>query len=291
MLNERSKELLDRLKRQGLTAKEIEERLNAIIDAECSLPEGRQNQELVDACVDLQWFLATGEHYKSNREEAKKKLDNALREREARGKARRGRNPLAVVVCTLCFAALLMVIPATGQNVLHRRWIEGETVAGGEVYRLNGAEVDPGLMKEAIAESEHEDISIVTSDLNMILQIPEVNDIRLTYVPEGWKCTEYSYEVLEDMAYYTELYHNSSNSKELTYQCIVFYDTELVSEEIQQNEDGVENDVNGKRVYFTENYDMLAASWNDGLASYSMFAPVSQTEMEMMIQSIGGYEQ
>lgn len=288
MLKERSKELLDRLKRQGLTAKEIEERLNAIIDAECSLPEGRQNQELVDACVDLQWFLATGEHYKSNREEAKKKLDNALREREARGKARRGRNPLAVVVCTLCFAALLMVLPATGQNVLHRRWIEGETVAGGEVYRLNGAEVDPGLMKEAIAEIKQEDISIVTSDYEMLSQIQTVHNVHPKYVPQGWKIDSYNYSCIENVVYYSEKYHKMGEKKELSYRCIIYPDVESVADGIEQNQNGDLSVIKNRKVYFTENYEMLAAAWSNGLTYYSIFAPFEHEEISKIIDSIEG---
>lgn len=288
MLKERSKELLDRLKRQGLTAKEIEERLNAIIDAECSLPEGRQNQELVDACVDLQWFLATGEHYKSNREEAKKKLDNALREREARGKARRGRNPLAVVVCTLCFAALLMVLPATGQNVLHRRWIEGETVAGGEVYRLNGAEVDPGLMKEAIAEIKQEDISIVTSDYEMLSQLRVAREMHPRYIPEGWKGLSYNYTCIENVVYYVERYGKEDEEKELLYKCVVYPDAESAVDDIQQNEKGDKSEIGNRSVYFTENYDMLVAAWSSELISFSISAPLEYKEMIKMVSSIGG---
>lgn len=62
---------------------------------------------------------------------------------------------------------------------------------GGEVYRLNGNEVDPGMMKEAIAENSDDDISILNIRSRRLLQIPGIGEIMLNYIPEGWENGEY----------------------------------------------------------------------------------------------------
>ena len=65
MATNKGAELLESLKTQGLSQQEMLNRLDAIIDAESARPEGKRDRELIQACIDLQWFLTTGEHYTS----------------------------------------------------------------------------------------------------------------------------------------------------------------------------------------------------------------------------------
>ena len=43
-----------------------------------------------------------------------------------------------------------------------------------------------------------DDISIITSDREMIAQIPGVREIMLNYIPKGWKNGEYKKEEIEN---------------------------------------------------------------------------------------------
>lgn len=285
MSGKRSDELLLQLKEQGLIYEEIESKLNAIIDGEQSMPKGWENQDLIDACVDLQWFLATGEHYKSNRAKAKEKLDAALSKYEERKRERR--KSLATVACTVCLAALLFVLPVNEWS-LHRVRINGETVGGGEIYRLNGEEVTPGLVKQAIAEIERKDISIVTSDYKVFSQSETVGRMHPQYVPQGWEIDSYNYSCIENVVYYSEKYHKAGEDKELSYQCIVYPDVESVVDDIQQNNSGDLSVIGNREVYYAENYDMSVAIWSDELTYYSIFAPLEYEEISKMINSIEG---
>ena len=82
MATNKGAELLESLKTQGLSQQEMLNRLDAIVDAESARPEGKRDRELIQACIDLQWFLTTGEHYTSKKEVARLKLDSALHKRE-----------------------------------------------------------------------------------------------------------------------------------------------------------------------------------------------------------------
>ena len=163
MASYKGAELLESLKTQGLSQQEMLNRLDAIVDAESARPEGKRDRELIQACIDLQWFLTTGEHYTSEKEVARLKLDSALHKREKQTANGHGHSA-KVLAAVFCLVAVVIVLPIAGQTLLSRKWIEGQTVDGGEVYRLNGNEVDPGMMKEAIAENSDDDISIITSD-------------------------------------------------------------------------------------------------------------------------------
>ena len=78
MATNKGAELLESLKTQGLSQQEMLNRLDAIIDAESARPEGKRDRELIQACIDLQWFLTTGEHYTSKKEVARL-MDTGIR--------------------------------------------------------------------------------------------------------------------------------------------------------------------------------------------------------------------
>ena len=285
MATNKGAELLESLKTQGLSQQEMLNRLDAIVDAESARPEGKRDRELIQACIDLQWFLTTGEHYTSEKEVARLKLDSALHKREKQTANGHGHSA-KVLAAVFCLVAVVIVLPIAGQTLLSRKWIEGQTVDGGEVYRLNGNEVDPGLMKEAIAENSDDDISIITSDREMIAQIPGVREIMLNYIPEGWENGEYKYSRMDGTQFYVETYYSKQNQKDIRYRSVSFENMDSVSNEIQQDAAGIEKRINEVNVYFTNNNEVAVATWNIDLSNYTLFAPVSEEEMQKMIESI-----
>lgn len=151
MASNKGAELLESLKKQGLSQQEKLNRLDAIVDAESAQPEGKRDRELIQACIDLQWFLTTGEHYTSEKEVARQKLDSALhKQRKTNGEWTRASCQDVGGGILPCRCGIML--PIAGQSAAEPQMVEGQTVDGGEVYRLNGNEVDPGMMKEAIAE-------------------------------------------------------------------------------------------------------------------------------------------
>ena len=173
MATNKGAELLESLKTQGLSQREMLNRLDAIIDAESARPEGKRDRELIQACIDLQWFLTTGEHYTSKKEVARLKLDSALHKREKQTANGHGHSA-KVLAAVFCLVAVVIVLPIAGQTLLSRKWIEGQTVDGGEVYQLNGQAVELDMLKKAIADRIDEDIEIKTSDFSALSGLIEV---------------------------------------------------------------------------------------------------------------------
>lgn len=287
MQNRKNSELFEYINQSGMTKAQIISRLNEMIDAESLKPEEQRDAEFISACLELQYFVTTGEEYQSSKEVAKKKLMQAIHlQKEDRNKAKPRK--LSIGVAAACVACLFLVLPIVGQTLLERRWIEGMTVNGGEVYRLNGNEIDPNILKAVIAENEASDISIQTSDFEMICRFKDTSTLHPHYIPDGWKAYEFSYEIIDGIVFYKERYQNSNKDKELVFRCKLFPDYESFDIGIEQDQPGMHVSVKGITVYFTNNIDTLAATWYDGLKSYSLYGPINQIEMENIIESIGG---
>lgn len=285
MQNRKNSELFEYIIQTGMTKAQIIFRLNEMIDAESLKPEGQRDAEFISACLELQYFLTTGEKYHSSKEVAKKKLVQAVhKQQKYRNKARPAMLSIGVATCIAC---VFLVLPILGQTLLERSWIEGRSVNGGEVYRLNGNEIDPNILKAVIAENKTADISIQTSDFEMICRLKDTGALHPHYIPDGWKEYEFSYEIIDGIVFYKERYKNPSKDKELVFRCKLFPDYESFDIGIEQDESGNYVTVEGITVYFTDNIDTLVATWHDGLKCYSLYGPIKQIEMEDIIESIG----
>lgn len=288
MADERRSELLNKLLEQNLTVEELMRRLDAIVERECSRPDGQQDQELLDACLDLQWYMATGEHYVSNKAEAKAKLDERIRkasQRERRRKLAFRRAALAA-----CCAAVLLFMPVIGERMRGEGVIRGTTVDNGEIYQLNGEAVTPMLLDSAIvnAEADEEDFSITTTNYQLISKIPGVPELHLGYVPEGWTGSLYQYDRRENVVYYAERYCRKDSVKALDYECTVFPSFEAVTDGIEQNEQGDPISIGNHKVYLAQNIDVNLATWSGGLTSYTIYGLFTEQELIQMIEAVGG---
>ena len=287
MQNRKNSELFEYINQSGMTKAQIISRLNEMIDAESLKPEEQRDAEFISACLELQYFVTTGEEYQSSKEVAKKKLMQAIHVQKADINKANARK-LSIGVAAACVACLFLVLPILGQTLLERSWIEGTTVNGGEVYRLNGKEVDPKLLSTVIADNSMSEFSIQTSDFDMISCLDGVQNFHLEYVPEGWYAYEYSFEIIEDTIFYKERYQNSEKKKEIVYKCSLFPNQYSVQGGIEQDSAGEYLQINGNNIYFTKNIDVLVATWSEGFASYSLYGPISLDDMFCIISSIGG---
>lgn len=280
MATNKGAELLESLKTQGLSQREMLNRLDAIIDAESARPEGKRDRELIQACIDLQWFLTTGEHYTSEKEVARQKLDSALHEREKQTANGQG-HPAKTLAAVFCLVVAAIMLPMAGQTLLSRKWIEGQTVDGGEVYQLNGQEVELDMLKKAIADRTDEDIEIKTSDFSALSGLIEVQSIHPEHLPSGWVCEEYSYTRIDSIIYYAESYLNEQ--KRIEYRCTIFPDADSVVGGMEQNGAGQEATIGSVKVYMTSNIEKQMANWNENLTSFSLYGDYTLNELKQFI--------
>ena len=280
MASNKGAELLESLKKQGLSQQEMLNRLDAIVDAESAQPEGKRDRELIQACIDLQWFLTTGEHYTSEKEVARQKLDSALHEREKQTANGQG-HPAKTLAAVFCLVVAAIMLPMAGQTLLSRKWIEGQTVDGGEVYQLNGQEVELAMLKKAIADRADEDIEIKTSDFSALSGLIEVQSIHPEHLPSGWVCEEYSYTRIDSIIYYAESYLNEQ--KRIEYRCTIFPDADSVVGGMEQNGAGQEATIGSVKVYMTSNIEKQMANWSENLTSFSLYGDYTLNELKQFI--------
>lgn len=280
MATNKGAELLESLKTQGLSQQEMLNRLDAIIDAESARPEGKRDRELIQACIDLQWFLTTGEHYTSKKEVARLKLDSALHKREKQT-ANGHRHSAKVLAAVFCLAAVVIVLPIAGQTLLSRKWIEGQTVDGGEVYQLNGQAVELDMLKKAIADRIDEDIEIKTSDFSALSGLIEVRGIHPEHLPSGWVCEEYCYIRIDSIIYYAESY--LKGQERIEYRCTIFPEADLVVGGMEQNEAGQEEKIGSTKVYIASNIEKKMANWNRNLLNFSIYGNYTFEELQQFI--------
>ena len=280
MATNKGAELLESLKTQGLSQREMLNRLDAIIDAESARPEGKRDRELIQACIDLQWFLTTGEHYTSKKEVARLKLDSALHKREKQTANGHGHSA-KVLAAVFCLVAVVIVLPIAGQTLLSRKWIEGQTVDGGEVYQLNGQAVELDMLKKAIADRIDEDIEIKTSDFSALSGLIEVRGIHPEHLPSGCVCEEYRYIRIDSIIYYAESY--LKGQERIEYRCTIFPEADLVVGGMEQNEAGQEEKIGSTKVYIASNIEKKMANWNRNLLNFSIYGNYTFEELQQFI--------
>ena len=73
MQNRKNSELFEYINQSGMTKAQIISRLNEMIDAESLKPEEQRDAEFISACLELQYFVTTGEEYQSSKEVAERR--------------------------------------------------------------------------------------------------------------------------------------------------------------------------------------------------------------------------
>lgn len=129
-----------------LSKKEIERRLQEVIDEELSGPlDAPADMELVEKCQSLLWELATNGSipYPDHAEENKQKLVQKL-EQPSFGRRTSFLRRLIVVA-----AAFVLVC---GLSLISIRWITGTSSPDGEQYIVQGHEITSELIQNCIAE-------------------------------------------------------------------------------------------------------------------------------------------
>lgn len=284
-------QLMEKLLAQKLTRAEILNRLHLVANEEYALPEELQDSGLIQECLELRWFLLTGERYLSRKEEAKRKLNVILKSKACRIKSRRKydlRVPFYRIGFSFAFVLILMILPMIGQRALRHEWIYGITINNGEIYQLNGEEINPVFVENAIADMLMMDISISSADYRTVSNLPGVSQMHPNYIPENLTSYRYSYVVAGGILYYSEFYQSPLNDKTMVYRCTVYPDAEAVANDIEQNEEGTVEFVDGHPVYFAQNIDLSVATWSTNLTSYLVSGPLQKEEIKLIIESIGG---
>ena len=249
-----------------LSKKEIERRLQEVIDEELSGPlDAPADMELVEKCQSLLWELATNGSipYPDHAEESKQKLVQKLEQPSF------GRRTSFLRRLTVVAAAFVLVC---GLSLISIRWITGTSSPDGEQYIVQGHEITVDMIQHCIAEHMEDGWYVTTSKAEVEEYLGF--DILVPSLLAGkYNCESYEVNILpiwiQCMCNYA---YGDQTISIMIYFLTDVNDTVLFME---QNEVGDIMQVDDLKVYVSENVDNIALTWSEGNIVYDMMGKLT----------------
>ncbi len=287
--------LMEQLKQGEITKEDLSDRMEQEIYRELAKPAEEINNAWIDACADLMAYadkeqLATwpDEH---------EKLDQTIR--GILTKPRQWHLPSFQLLGqwalpTFCkvsigvFTCLLLV-----GGVLRWSWLYPAQSADSQEYYIRGKQFE--MMEGGEARADDPNLQIeecVTQDINELCEFLGFAPAIPTWVPEGWKLTEYYGCFIGGSYDYEVLYEKPGVKNVLRYN--FSYTTEPENEAstfFQDGEGYYRRLANGKEVYLYTNAGSSGAIWYTNSTIESVGGPISEEDMIKIVENIQKVEE
>lgn len=264
-----------------LSKKEIERRLQEVIDEELSGPlDAPADMELVEKCQSLLWELATNGSipYPDHAEESKQKLVQKL-EQPSFGRRTSFLRRLIVVA-----AAFVLVC---GLSLISIRWITGTSSPDGEQYIVQGHEITVDMIQHCIAEHMEDGWYATTSKAEVEEYLGF--DILVPSLLAGkYNCESYEVNILpiwiQCMCNY--VYGDQ------TISIMIYFLTDVNDSVLfmEQDNSGEYLLIDNKQVHLSKNFDYHILTWVEDNVVYHVSGTYDITEVEEIVDDIGGKE-
>ena len=262
----------------NLSKKEIERRLQEVIDKELSGPlDAPADMELVEKCQSLLWELATNGSipYPDHAEESKQKLVQKL-EQPSFGRRTSFLRRLIVVA-----AAFVLVC---GLSLISIHWINGTSSPDGEQYIVQGHEITIDMIQHCIAEHMEDGWYATTSKAEVEEYLGF--DILVPSLLAGkYNCESYEVNILpiwiQCMCNYA---YGDQTISIMIYFLTDVNDTVLFME---QNEVGDIIHVDDLKVYVSENVDNNSLIWSDNNIVFHVMGQFEINQGIEIVKQIG----
>lgn len=260
-----------------LSKKEIERRLQEVIDEELSGPlDAPADMELVEKCQSLLWALKTNGQipYPDGAEESKKRLLKKL-ERNSAQRKRSFFMRLAVIAATL--------LVFLGLGLVGLRWFDGESTPDGQQYVIRGKEITTEMVVQAIAEHQGDGKLVTTSKeeaegyLGFEIPLPE-------QLLGEYSCEKYSVHMLPAWAQCMCNYANDEQQINVA----VYFLTDVNNSVLffEQDNEGKRLTVNGRVIYLASNVNQNTFTWAEDNVIYSIGSTLTMNDNVAIIEKI-----
>ena len=260
-----------------LSKKEIERRLQEVIDEELSGPlDAPADMELVEKCQSLLWALKTNGQipYPDGAEESKKRLLKKL-ERNSAQRKRSFFMRLAVIAATL--------LVFLGLGLVGLRWFDGESTPDGQQYVIRGKEITTEMVVQAIAEHQGDGKLVTTSKeeaegyLGFEIPLPE-------QLLGEYSCEKYSVHMLPAWAQCMCNYANDEQQINVA----VYFLTDVNNSVLffGQDNEGKRLTVNGRVIYLASNVNQNTFTWAEDNVIYSIGSTLTMNDNVAIIEKI-----
>lgn len=267
-----------------LTKEEINRRLTYAISEEYHKKLSDRDSQFILACEKILYEMHTGKPYVSRREAC----EHALLEQLGNKFQDPPKSFTRVVRRVALATCVLLVLLVAVDLFLHREWLEGSSTVDEQQYLISGKEFDPNTVPDGIADEVSNTVVVHTTDMDEIKELlgflPPIPSVKI----EGWSSSGYSAVVSASSKSFSATYVNSSNQNELLFNIRYYEDVESAQSWLEQNQQGEILKFAGKEVYFGVNYDNSICTWSVGSVCYSLFGPISQEQLIMIVTSLEG---
>lgn len=263
-----------------LTLEEMNCRLKRAINAEIMKPPAEMDIAFLKSCQDLQYAINNSTEYVSKAPQYAKELKTHTKKRDPAFSI-----PKRLVAAT-GIAASLLVLLIVGDGILHREWFTGNSTPDQQQYNVIGHVVDPGIVEKGNATSTTEAREIETSSFDEVAATLGFAPLTPSWLPDGWLVESYFALAEEGYLWYSVDYSSVNTDEKMVYEMRQYADVETANVSFEQNEHGLLENLNGWKIYITENIERSVAVWHEGNAVYTIHGPVGKNDLLDMINSI-----
>jgi len=266
------------LKNGSITKEQFFTRLSNAVEQEYQKPVNEQDAAFLFACQDILDEMRTGKVYVSRKEECKKALKQRLSQ-EVRQRSKKQN-----VLWRGALAAVALIVLAVGvEMLLHREWFEGASTDDGQQYVVQGQEMDPGIISEGIADNEPRTGELTTTNLDEVIKFLGFEPDLPTWMPEGWKLTNYEVGVVTDETIIKATYVKADDI--IVFIQKKYTDLDNAYASFEQNAEGHVITIGNTEVYYSENINRVRYNWKKENDVFSLSGNLASKDANQIILS------
>lgn len=266
------------LKNGSITKEQLFTRLSNAVEQEYQKPVSEQDVAFLFACQDILDEMRTGKVYVSRKEECKKALKQRLSQ-EVRQRSKKQN-----VLWRGALAAVALIVLAVGvEMLLHREWFEGASTDDGQQYVVQGQEMDPGIISEGIADNEPRTGELTTTNLDEVIKFLGFEPDLPTWMPEGWKLTNYEVGVVTDETIIKATYVKADDI--IVFIQKKYTDLDNAYASFEQNAEDHVITIGNTEVYYSENINRVRYNWKKENDVFSLSGNLASKDANQIILS------
>ena len=261
-----------------LSQEETVRRLEELVRLELEKGGEESDVELITQAEDLLQEMLAKDAQPIESREAETKA--AVLRRIAVEKKRQHIRKAALKVASVAAAFMVLLI---GDGILNRGWFKKYSTPDGQQYVVQGQEIDPGIISEGVADNEPRTGELTTTNLDEAIKFLGFEPDLPTWMPEGWKLTNYEVGVVTDETIIKATYVNADDI--IVFIQKKYTDLDNAYASFEQNAEGHVITIGNTEVYYSENINRVRYNWKKENDVFSLSGNLTNEDANQIILS------
>lgn len=261
-----------------LSQEETVRRLEELVRLELEKGGEESDVELITQAEDLLQEMLAKDAQPIESHEAETKA--AVLRRIAVEKKRQHIRKAALKVASVAAAFMVLLI---GDGILKRGWFKKYSTPDGQQYVVQGQEIDPGIISEGVADNEPRTGELTTTNLDEAIKFLGFEPDLPTWMPEGWKLTNYEVGVVTDETIIKATYVKADDI--IVFIQKKYTDLDNAYASFEQNAEGHVITIGNTEVYYSENINRVRYNWKKENDVFSLSGNLASKDANQIILS------